>query len=179
MLFAPVETPRQRVSAEVSLQTRPLAVESPTMFSRRSGVVLLAAGLVLALASCTMWEEKKASAWSSATGAEQFERLLWQEVKAGNWNEVERRLAPTYVEVTSAGVRDRAQAVERLQSLALADYSLGDLQVRPAGSDMAVAYTITLRASSGAETTLRMMTVWQQVKGGWIAVVHSETAAST
>lgn len=149
------------------------------MFSRRSVLTLLAAGLVLGLASCTMWKEgQQPSAWSSATGAEQFERLLWQEVKAGNWNEVERRLAPTYVEVTSAGVRDRAQAVERLKSLSLADYSLGDLQVRPAGDDMVVAYTITLRASSGGETTLRVMTVWQQVKGGWIAIAHSETAAS-
>ncbi len=147
------------------------------MFSRRSMLTCLVAGLVLTLASCTLWEEKKVSAWSNATGAEQFERLLWQEVKAGNWNEVERRLAPTYVEVTSAGVRDRAQAVERLQSLSLADYSLGDLQVRPAGDDMVVAYTITLRASSGGESTLHMMTVWQQVKGGWIAIAHSETAA--
>ena len=138
-----------------------------------------ALALVAALSGCTMWEQRQQpSAWSSATGAEQFERLLWQEVKAGNWNEVERRLAPTYVEVTSAGVRDRAQAVERLKALSLADYSLGDLQVRPAGDDMVVAYTITLRASSGGESTLRMMTVWQQIKGGWIAIAHSETTAS-
>jgi hypothetical protein len=149
------------------------------MSCRRIGLTLLAAALVLALASCTMWKEgQQPSAWTSATGAEEFERLLWQEVKANNWNEVERRLAPTYVEVTSAGVRDRAQAVERLKALSLADYSLGDLEVRPAGNDMVVAYTITLRASSGGESNLRMMTVWQQVKGGWIAIAHSETAVS-
>ena len=149
------------------------------MFLPRNALTLLVAGLLLGLASCTMWEQKQQpSAWSNATGAEQFERLLWQEVKAGNWNEVERRLAPTFVEVTSAGVRDRAQAIERLKSLSLADYSLGDLEVRPAGNDMVVAYAMTLRASSGGETTLRMMTVWQQVKGGWIAIAHSETAAS-
>ncbi len=148
------------------------------MFSRRIVLVLLAAGLVLGLASCTMWNEKQPSAWSSATGAEQFERLLWQEVKAKNWNEVERRLAHTFVETTYSGVRDRDQTVERLKSLDLADYSLGDLEVRPAGSDMVVAYTVTLRASSGGETTLRMMTVWQQVKGGWIAIAHSETSAA-
>ena len=147
------------------------------MFSRRSVLMLLAAGLVLVLAGCTMWQQKP-SAWSNATGAEQFERLLWQEIQAKHWPEVERRLAPTFVEVTSTGSRDRAQALERLQALDLAAYSLGDLQVRPAGGDMVVAYTITLRASSGAQTTLHMITVWQQVKDGWIAIAHSETSSS-
>ena len=122
-----------------------------------------------------MWEQKQSTAWSSATGAEQFERLLWQEIKARNWTEVERRLAPAFVEVTASGVRDREQTLERLKALGAADYSMGDLEVRPDGADMVVAYTITLRASPGGETTLRMMTVWQQVKGGWVAIAHSET----
>lgn len=83
------------------------------------------------------------------------------------------------METTSTGSRDRAQAMERLKSLDLASYSLGDLQVRPAGADIVVAYTILLRASSGEETTLHMMTVWQQVKGGWMAIAHSETISAS
>lgn len=139
------------------------------------GITVLALGLT----GCTMWEQKSTTAWSNATGAEQFERLFWQEIKAGNWTEVERRLSPTFVEVTASGVRDRAQALERLKALPLAGYSLGDVEVRPSGNDMVVAYTITLRASSGGETTLRMMTIWQQVKGGWIAIAHSEASVLT
>jgi hypothetical protein len=135
--------------------------------------------LALTLAACTVGAPKQSASWSSATGAEQFERLLWQEVKAKNWTEVERRLAPTFVEATASGVRDRNQALERLKALQVADYSLGELAVRPNGGDMVVAYTITLRAASGGETTLRMMTVWQQVKGGWIAIAHSETGVSS
>lgn len=140
---------------------------------------LLASILAVSLAACTVGAQKQSTAWSDATGAEQFERLLWQEIKAKNWTEVERRLSPTFVEATSAGVRDRAQTLERLKALGLADYSLGELEVRPSGGDMIVAYTIILRAASGGETTLRMMTVWQQVKGGWIAVAHSETGATS
>lgn len=139
---------------------------------------LAAAVLVLTLAGCTMGEQKP-TAWSNATGAEQFERLLWQEIKAKNWNGVERRLAPAFVETTASGVRDRTQALERLKALDLADYSLGELGVRPDGNDMVVAYTITLRAASGGQTTLHMMTVWQQVKGGWIAIAHSEAGAAS
>ena len=151
------------------------------MRSRRSSLWrALAAGIaLLSLSGCTMWEQKQSSAWSNATGAEQFERLLWQEIKARNWTEVERRLAPSFVEVTASGVRDREQTLERLKALGAADYSIGDLQVRPEGADMVVAYTITLRASSGGETTLRVMTVWQQVKGGWIAIAHLEASATS
>ena len=149
------------------------------MFDWRSVRTVLAAGLVFTLAGCTMWEQKQPTAWSNATGAEQFERLLWQEIKAGNWSEVERRLAPTFVEVTASGLRDRDQALERLKALQVAGYSMGDLEVRPNGNDMVVAYNITLRLPSGGEATLRMMTVWQQVKGGWIAISHSEATATS
>ena len=147
-------------------------------WSQARARILTAAILVLSLSGCTMWEQKQSSAWSNATGAEQFERLFWQEIKARNWTEVERRLAPAFVEATASGVRDREQTLERLKALGAADYSMGDLEVRPDGADMVVAYTMTLRASSGGETTLHMMTVWQQVKGGWVAIAHSEASAT-
>lgn len=57
------------------------------MLQRRSALVLLIVGLALALAGCTMWNQKP-TAWSSATGAEQFERLLWQEIQTKHWSEV-------------------------------------------------------------------------------------------
>ena len=135
--------------------------------------------LALTLAACTVGAPKQSTAWSDATGAEQFERLLWQEVKAKNWTQVERRLAPTFVDVTASGTRDRDQFVERLKALEVVDYSLGELAVHPGGDNMIVAYTITLHPASGGETTLRMLTVWQQVKGGWVAVAHSETGPSS
>ena len=139
---------------------------------------LLACLLALSLAACTVGAPKQSTAWSEATGAEQFERLLWQEVKAKNWTQVERRLSPTFVDVTAGGTRDRDQFMERLKALGVADYSLGELAVHPGGGDMIVAYTFTLHPASGGETTLRMMTVWQQVKGGWVALAHSESSAS-
>ena len=150
------------------------------MRNRRSwlGRALAAGIALLSLSGCTLWEQKQSSAWSNATGAEQFERLLWQEIKARNWTEVKRRLAPAFVEATASGIRDREQTLERLKALGAADYSMGDLEVRPEGADMVVAYTITLHASPGGETTLRMMTVWQQVKGGWVAIAHSEASTT-
>jgi len=52
----------------------------------------LALACLALICGCTIWPQKPA-AWSNATGAEQFERLWWQDVKDKNWSEVEQRLS--------------------------------------------------------------------------------------
>jgi uncharacterized protein DUF4440 len=135
--------------------------------------------LCTALAETGCWDQPKVNTWANATGAEQFERLLWQEIKAKNWNAVEPRLASTYVSQTSGALRDRAQTMEHFKALDISDYSLGEVEVNPAGSDMVVTYTMNLRGSyQGQPLELkdtRMMTVWQQVKGGWVAIAHADS----
>lgn len=136
-----------------------------------------------------MWEKKVPPTWDSATGAEQYERLLWNEVKQGNWREVEKRLAATYVALTPQGVLDRAGMVVYFQGLDLTDFTLGDVQVVPNGNDMVVSYRLTLLRQEGASgrppssasptpssvsQTFLMMTIWQQHEGGWIAIAHSQ-----
>ena len=133
--------------------------------------------LLVVLSACTMWDKPKAIAWSNATGAEQFERLMWQEIKAANWAEVERRLAPTFVVMSPGGARDRAAEMEYLRRLAVKDYALGEVEVRPHGNDMVVTYTITLDAALDGQPMpsgpWRVMTVWQQVGATWSAIAQS------
>lgn len=133
--------------------------------------------LSAAMSACTMWDKPKATTWSNATGAEQFERLLWQEIKAANWAEVEMRLAPTFVVVSPGGVRDRTAEMAFLRRLAVQDYALGEVEVRPNGNDMVVTYSMTLQASLDGDLLpagpWRMMTVWQQVGTSWTAIAHS------
>ncbi len=134
-----------------------------------------------ALAACTMWEKPKVATWANATGAEQFERLLWQEIKAANWPEVENRLAPTFVVVAPSGVRDRAAEMAFLRRLVLKDYSLGEVEVRPNGNDMVVSYSISVDATLDGlpmpAGPWRMMTVWQEVGTTWTAIAHSYSLA--
>ena len=139
--------------------------------------------LSVALSACTMWDKPKATTWSNATGAEQFERLLWQEIKAANWPEVEKHLAPTFVVVSPGGVRDRAAEMAFLRRLAVQDYALGDLEVRTSGNDMVVTYSMTLQASLDGHPLpsgpWRMMTVWQQVGTTWTAIAQSHSLAES
>jgi len=137
---------------------------------------LLAILLALLLTSCG---SPKPNTWSGATGAEQFERLFWQSVQQKDWDNVEHHLASTYVAVTSSGRLERAEALAHLKQLDIKDFTLGNVDVRPAGGDMVVTYDITVHGTVGGqalpETPMHMMTVWQQVKHGWIAVAHADS----
>ena len=147
------------------------------MVLRRRGISIIAA---LAIFACGCSSKSHPTAWSNATGAEQFERLWWSEVKAKNWNEVGYRMAGTYVSVTPEGVRDREQTLARLKQLEIEDYALGDVDVRPNGNDLVITYTLTLKGTlANAPLSLEranMMTVWQQQKSGWVAIAHSSLA---
>jgi hypothetical protein len=125
-----------------------------------------------------MWSEKRVSAWSAATGGEHFERLFWEDVKNKHWTELERHLAPAFVATVPAGVRDRAAFVDYLKTLELTDFSIADVSSQPAGGDIVVTSTVTLHGSQGGQALsgnpITVMTVWQQVKRGHVAISHSE-----
>ena len=139
-------------------------------------VVLTLAGLLLA--SCTKWPEKP-TAWTNATGAEQFERLWWEDVKEKNWENVEEHLASTYVYQTSGKVRDRDATLEHLKKLEIADYALGEVEVHPDGDSVVITYTMDLKGSYDGQSLLlphtRMMSVWQQQKKGWAMIAHADS----
>lgn len=127
--------------------------------------------LLALLTGCTMWSEKQRPAWSSATGPEAFERLLWQEIQAGNWNEVEKHLAVTFKGTLPGGTLDRAGMIASWKQEQGRPVSLGEFAVEPNGDSMVVTYT----AQAAAGAPRRMMTVWQQVPGGgWMAIAHAE-----
>ena len=63
----------------------------------------------------------------------------------------------------------------------LQDYSIADLTTEMNRDTFIVTYTILLRGTAGAAalpgTPERRMTVWQQQKGGWVAIAHSVLGA--
>src|SRR5262249_2331992 len=147
-------------------------------------------------AGCTMWKEKP-TAWSSATGAEQFERLFWQDVKDKNWTDVEAHLASSYVYQSSGALRDHDAALEHWKKLEIADYVLGNVEVHlgglpPKGPDgcnckmeepqsytIVVTYTMDLKGTYEGQplelSHVRMMSVWQQQKKGWETIAHADS----
>ena len=126
--------------------------------------------------ACNMWS-KPASGWIGATGGEQIEKLFWKDVQARNWAEVDRHVADTFTGTGPGGIMDRTAFLRDLQKAPLADYSLSECTSQLNGSDMMV--TCTLRASwAGQPTSASTLSVWQQLKKGWVMVAHSESRLS-
>ncbi len=139
--------------------------------------VLLTLFLAVFTLACTEGKPPQSQAWSTATGAEAYERLMWKSIQDGDFKQVERHLAPIYTLTTRSGIAGRDRALDYFRGLNLSDVVIGDLQVSPEGADMVVSYTASLQTKSGAEQKYYMTTVWQQVKKGWIAIAHSEVPA--
>lgn len=130
--------------------------------------------LILLLTGCTIGKASKHATWKNATGAEQYERLMWKAIHEKEWKDVQYRLAPTFVGVNARGQSfDRAGWVEYWKATPVTDFSLGEVMVQPNGADMTVTYVLHL---NGETTGVRVVSVWQQVKGGWTLIAISMTS---
>jgi uncharacterized protein DUF4440 len=169
-----------------------------------TAVVLLSLAL---LAGCA--GSPKHPTWKNATGSEQYERLMWQAMKSQQWKDVASHLAPMFVGVGADGRKyDREGWVAYWKSARPCDYSLGEVMVDPAGTNMVVSYVLVINQQPAARTTskansnsndetnaqssgagpsgvadnkvipnqpLRVLSVWQQVRSGWIMTATSLT----
>jgi hypothetical protein len=158
---------------------RPSAATLSRMFRRRISFALIALSLTF-LSSCTLWSQPKNSSWKNATGAEQYERLLWQAIKEKDWLNVESHLASNFVYMEGSGTRDKQQRVKYLHELPpFTDISIGDVNVTANGNDAIVTYTLALKTAQGSSAPSRVMSVWQQQKSGWVLVAMTEMAAQS
>ena len=144
--------------------------------NHRLAAIVLSATMLLA--GCTLWHDHEVSNFNDATGGEGLERSFWKEVKAKRWNEIERHLSSNYVSFTpQEGRFDRAAALDHLKQLQLDEFSLGDLQTELNTDTLVVTYAITMRGRFADQPLpadpVRMMTVWQKQKAGWMEIAHS------
>ena len=148
-----------------------------SLYSFVSFVVV--AGLLIA--GCA--GEPKHPTWKNATGAEQHERLMWQAVRDKDWANVERHLSPTFTGVTADGrLFDRAGWLEQWKSSEMREFSLGEVQTQPEGIDMKVTYIFHCQTSAKAllpASGLRVVSVWQDVRGRWMLSAISMTPIQT
>jgi hypothetical protein len=148
----------------------------PGMLKRLLGVVL-AAVFVCLLFACTMYSKPK-QGFAGATGGEQLEKELWEDIRSKDWKDLDPRLAPMFVSTSLDGSHDRAATLERWKKWDVQSVSLSDVQVQSAGADFVVTATVTVTGTFNGQPApsqpVHTMTVWQQVKKGFVVVAHSD-----
>jgi hypothetical protein len=143
---------------------------------RATAVRLLATVFLLGIVcGCTMWRQKKPNTWQTATSADQYERILWNEVKARRMEVVRRKLASSFVFTGPEGTLNRDQYVQELTRMHVTSYSITNVAAQPNGPDWVVSYTLTVTGNAGAFPSgpMHVMTVWQQAGSQWIAIAQA------
>ena len=156
-------------------------IQCCAMNSKRLALLVPVVLCLLLCSSCTFWGEKKHASWRSATSGDHLVHLFWSDVKAKDWQNLEGHIGPAFTGISPAGTIDRAKLMEHLRSMELQDFQIGELESRMAGNDLIVTYTITATGTVGGRplpSPVRMLSVWQELKHGWILVAHSTVPMS-
>jgi ketosteroid isomerase-like protein len=122
----------------------------------------------------------KQTTWQSATGAGEYERLMWKAVEKRDWKVFEYHLAPMFVGVTARGkTLDRDAWVDYWKQAQPQEALLSEIRTHSEGADMVVTFVLHLSGSTPtaatAQQTYRVVSVWQQVKHGWTLTTTSIT----
>jgi len=117
--------------------------------------------------------------WTTATGGEQYERLMWKAIQDKDWDNVERHLSPTFIGVNPEGqMLDRSGWTAFWKSAQPAELSLGEVNVQPEGADMKVSSILQLQGGKTAGA-LRVISIWQLIKNRWSLTATSLTPILT
>src|SRR5437016_6991221 len=131
-------------------------------------------------AGCNLWNPPRSANWKNVSGAEQLERLMWKAVHDKDWLLVERHLAPVFVGAGPRGeTLDRASWIEYWKKAQMQDFSMGEFSSQPDGPDMVSTYVLHLTGTETGQAAfakgLRIVCVWQELKGGWVLTSQSAT----
>jgi hypothetical protein len=140
------------------------------MLKRGIAVVLV----LVCTAACTMWK-KPGSGWSGATGGEQIEKLFWDDVKAKDFKSLERHVAETFAGTGPGGAQTRQTFLSELQGYQLTSVSLADCATQLNGADLMITCIARREGSAPGLRAAATLSVWQQLKKGWVMVAHSES----
>ena len=116
--------------------------------------------------------------WNSATGAEQYERLMWKAIQEKDWGNAERHLSPTFIGITPEGqMLDRSGWIAYWKSAQPVEFSQGEIVVQPEGADMKVTSIVQLQNGGKAAggSGLRAVSIGQQIKARWALTAISLT----
>lgn len=144
---------------------------------KRARAVAVPLILITLFSACTMYSKPK-KGFAGATGGEQLEKQLWDDIKAKDWKDLDPRIAPMFTYTSADATRDRAAALDSWKKWDLQSVSVTDVQVQSAGSDFIVTAQVTLSGTLNGQPaptqSVRTMTVWQQVSKGFVVIAHSD-----
>ena len=153
------------------------SITMPRMISRR--MLSFSAAVLAMLVAPACIHVSRANAFQTATNPGEYERQMWEHVKAGHALDLRAHMAETFHCTLPGGAMNREEMRDFLGSMKLTGFDIENLKSAPNGADMVVTYDLTLKGTSRGQAIppdkLHVLTVWQSVKRGWIEVAQAIT----
>ncbi len=142
-------------------------------------LMFVALSTALSFPGCTKWGEKKHPNWHQATSGEHLVNLFWKDVKDKRFRELGTHVAPEFMGTNEMATLDKPTLLEHVSHLDIESFQIGEVQTRSSGRDLIVSYVMTVRLKSpngpSRDLRLRMLSVWQELKRGWVVVAMSSS----
>jgi hypothetical protein len=121
------------------------------------------------------------SAAAGASEGEKLEREMAADIKAKNWNAVERRIAEGFQSVHPDGPRDREGEIALLKKMNFGDFTLGNFKSTVIGDNIVVTFTMTVAQTiDGKQLPPKpayRLSVWKKGANGWQWISHANFAS--
>ena len=104
-------------------------------------------------------------------------RQLWADMKANNWMELQKQIAPGFQSIHQDGSRDSQVQIELIKGLNLSDYTIDQIKVTMEGPVIIVTYQInveeTIDGSRLQKISSRRLSAWLKSGDDWKWIIHA------
>jgi hypothetical protein len=102
---------------------------------------------------------------------------LWADMKANNWMELQKQIAPGFQAIHQDGSRDNNAEIELIKGLNLSEYTLSNFKVTMEGQVIIVTYQVnveeTIAGNLIQKRSSMRLSAWLKSGDDWKWIIHA------
>ena len=102
---------------------------------------------------------------------------LWTDMKANNWMELQKQIAPGFQAIHQDGSRDNNAEIELIKGLNLSEYTIDNFKVTMEGPVIIVTYQVnveeTIAGNLIQKSSSMRLSAWLKSGDSWKWIIHA------
>lgn len=102
---------------------------------------------------------------------------LWADMKANNWMEIQKQIAPGFQSIHQDGTRDNNAEIELIKGLNLSEYTIDNIKVTMEGRVIIVTYQVnveeTIAGKRIQKSSLMQLSAWLNSEDSWKWIIQA------
>ena len=102
---------------------------------------------------------------------------LWADMKANNWMELQKQIAPGFQAIHQDGSRDNNAEIELIKGLNLSEYTIDNFKVTMEGPVIIVTYQVnveeTIAGNLIQKSSSMRLSAWLKSGDSWKWIIHA------